>query len=264
MSPPASVPPVSCNALPWQTWQLLITFLSACFQPDLGRKGLLVRSRDSVTKIRGQLNQHPGLVVASVRVRVLSECRSEHWSLWISSSSGTLILLPDCKKLFHSLVFSQFFSLSLNLNLQPHTPPTVLPFASLLWFPPDISSSILAATELGRSHLWPFKKQGISYLISATLPAVTLELAHPNLELEKKQSQSRGVGMGGVQECVPLLTLHVNSANPAGRGFSWKQMQGWGPVEVYAGRRGFAFQLGQHWGSQGVKSELGLCVIFKV
>lgn len=181
MPPPASVPPISCTTLSWQTWQLLITFFSACFQPDLGRKGLLVRSRDSVAKIRGQLNQQPVLVVASVRVRVLSECRSEDWSLWISSSSGTLILLTGYEKLFHSLVFLLVSSPSLNLNLQPPW----LPLASLLWFPPDISSSVLAATELSRSHLWPFKKQGISYLISATLPAVTSELAHPNLELEK-------------------------------------------------------------------------------
>lgn len=119
MPPPASVPPISCTTLSWQTWQLLITFFSACFQPDLGRKGLLVGSRDSVAKIRGQLNQQPVLVVASVRVRVLSECRSEDWSLWISSSSGTLILLTGYEKLFHSLVFLLVSSPSLNLNLQP-------------------------------------------------------------------------------------------------------------------------------------------------
>ena len=40
--------------------------------------------------------------------------------------------------------------------------------------------------------------------------------------------------MGGVQECVLLLALHVNPVNPTGRGFSWKQMQCWGLMEVCA------------------------------
>ena len=71
--------------------------------------------------------------------------------------------------------------------------------------------------------------------------------------------------MGGEQTCVLALTLHVNSANLAVQGFSWKQMQCWGPVEVCAGRRGLAFQLGQHWGSQAAKVglKLGVCVVFK-
>lgn len=137
------------------------------------------RAQDSVAKIRGQLNQQPGLVVASVRVRVLSECRSEDWSLWISSSSGTLTLLTGYHKLVHSLAFLPV-SVPKFKSLPPPT-PAWLPLVSLLWFPPDI----LAETELSRSNLWPFKKQGISYLISATLPAVASELAHPNLELEK-------------------------------------------------------------------------------
>lgn len=41
------------------------------------QKGCWSGAGNSVAKIRGQLNQQPVLVVASVRVRVLSECRSE-------------------------------------------------------------------------------------------------------------------------------------------------------------------------------------------
>lgn len=66
----ATDPPLACATLPWQTWQLLITFSSAYSQPDPGCKGLLVESWGPVVKIRVRLNQQADLVVASVSVWV--------------------------------------------------------------------------------------------------------------------------------------------------------------------------------------------------
>lgn len=66
----AADPPLACATLPWQTWQLLITFSSVYSQPDPGCKGPLVGSRGPAAKIRSRLNQQADLVVASVCVSV--------------------------------------------------------------------------------------------------------------------------------------------------------------------------------------------------